>query len=151
MSLPSQNDIDTIVQRIETAAVDIDLNYADWRDLGFALQRNNQNLIPPWKIGRCQFFRSVLKFVKALTITKTLIHHAALIFQQLPAETPDHTPTVSLQQRLLQSLPKKFDSKKYLEVVKLLNILDKAAEKQIEKYLQSNHIERILHGVYRKK
>jgi hypothetical protein len=47
MSLPSQNDIDTIVQRIETAAVDIDLNYADWRDLGFALQRNNQNLIPP--------------------------------------------------------------------------------------------------------
>ena len=30
-------------------------------------------------------------FNTALTITKTLIHHAALIFQRLPTETPAHT------------------------------------------------------------
>ena len=45
--LPAQNlpieevggasDIETITQRIESAAVDIAPNYADWRDLGFAL------------------------------------------------------------------------------------------------------------------
>ena len=32
-----KTDIETITARIETAAVDIAPNYADWRDLGFAL------------------------------------------------------------------------------------------------------------------
>jgi hypothetical protein len=36
-SFCSNNDIETITQRIEAAAVDIAPNYADWRDLGFAL------------------------------------------------------------------------------------------------------------------
>ena len=31
------NDIEEIVSRIETSAIDIAPNYADWRDLGFAL------------------------------------------------------------------------------------------------------------------
>jgi hypothetical protein len=90
-------------------------------------------------------------FQTALTITKTLIHHAALIFQQLPAETPDHAPTVAPQQRLLQSLPPEFDRKAYLAAAKLLNIPDKTAEKQVERYLQGNLIERISHDVYRKR
>jgi len=90
-------------------------------------------------------------FNAALTITKTLIHHAALIFQQLPAETPDHTPSINPQQRLLQSLPQEFDRKKYLEIAQQLNIPDKTAEKQIERYLNGNLIERIVHGTYRKK
>ena len=90
-------------------------------------------------------------FTAALTITKTLIHHAALIFQQLPTETPEHTPNINPQQRLLQSLPSEFDRKKYLETAKMLNIPDKTAEKQIERYLNSNLIERITHGVYRKR
>jgi len=89
-------------------------------------------------------------FNTALTITKALIHHAALIFQQLPTETPEHTPNINPQQRLLQSLPQEFDRKKYLEIAKTLNIPDKTAEKQIERYLQSNLIERISHGNYRK-
>jgi hypothetical protein len=33
----NQSDIETITQRIEQAAIDIAPNYADWRDLGFAL------------------------------------------------------------------------------------------------------------------
>jgi hypothetical protein len=33
----SQDDIETIVQRVENACTDIAPNYADWRDLGFAL------------------------------------------------------------------------------------------------------------------
>jgi hypothetical protein len=33
----SQSDIETITQRIEASTVDIAPNYADWRDLGFAL------------------------------------------------------------------------------------------------------------------
>jgi hypothetical protein len=33
----SDSDIETITQRIESSAVDIAPNYADWRDLGFAL------------------------------------------------------------------------------------------------------------------
>src|SRR5574344_1717590 len=36
-SLSSNNDIEEITQRIEAAAADIAPNYADWRDLGFAL------------------------------------------------------------------------------------------------------------------
>ncbi len=74
-------------------------------------------------------------FQTALTITKTIIHHAAI------------TP----QQRLLQSLPQEFDRKKYLEVAKTLNIPDKTAEKQIERYLNSNLIERIGHGIYKRR
>ena len=34
---PAGSDIETITQRIESSAVDIAPNYADWRDLGFAL------------------------------------------------------------------------------------------------------------------
>jgi hypothetical protein len=90
-------------------------------------------------------------FQTSLTITKTLIHHAALIFQQLPAETPDHTPSVQPQQRLLQALPHEFDRKTYLTAAKTLNIPDKTAEKQIERYLQGGLIERVAHGVYRKR
>lgn len=46
ISLPSKSpsfgrvkeaDIDIITKRIESAAIDIAPNYADWRDLGFAL------------------------------------------------------------------------------------------------------------------
>jgi len=33
----SGSDIETITQRIESASVDIAPNYADWRDMGFAL------------------------------------------------------------------------------------------------------------------
>lgn len=36
-SFCTDNDIETIARRIETAATDIAANYADWRDLGFAL------------------------------------------------------------------------------------------------------------------
>jgi hypothetical protein len=36
-SFCSNNDIETITQRIETTATDIAPTYADWRDLGFAL------------------------------------------------------------------------------------------------------------------
>src|SRR5574344_113321 len=36
-SLSSNADIEEITKRIEAAAVDIAPNYADWRDLGFAL------------------------------------------------------------------------------------------------------------------
>lgn len=36
-SLNPDNDIETITKRIESASIDISPNYADWRDLGFAL------------------------------------------------------------------------------------------------------------------
>jgi hypothetical protein len=41
-------------------------------------------------------------FQTALTITKTLIHHSTLIFQQLPTDPPEHNPNIQPQQRLLQ-------------------------------------------------
>jgi len=40
---------------------------------------------------------------------------------------------------------------KYLEIAKTLNIPDKTADKQMEKYLQTNRIERISHGNYQKR
>jgi hypothetical protein len=92
-----------------------------------------------------------IDFNAAMEITKILIHHAALIFKQLPTETTEHAPNINPQQRLLQALPPEFDRKKYLEVAKTLDIPDKTAEKQVEKYLQSNFIKRIAHGVYRKR
>jgi hypothetical protein len=51
----------------------------------------------------------------------------------------------------LLALPPEFDRKAYLAAAKSLNIPDKTAEKQIERYLNSNQIERIAHGIYRKK
>jgi len=36
-SLSSDNDIETITKRIESTGIYIAPNYADWRDLGFAL------------------------------------------------------------------------------------------------------------------
>ena len=94
-------------------------------------------------------------FQTALTITQTLIHHAAFIFQQLPQQPPviaglTRNLTTTPQQKLLQSLPQEFDRKKYLEIAKELNIPHKTAEKQIEKYLQTNQIQRIAHGTYQK-
>ena len=93
-----------------------------------------------------------LDFNTAIEITKVLVLHAAFIFQQLHTETKEHSQTiVAPQQRLLQSLPQNFDRKTYLSVAKSLNIPDKTAEKQIEKYLNNNLIERIAHGNYQKK
>ena len=74
-------------------------------------------------------------FNASLTITKTLILHAALIFQQLPTETLEHSPNINPQHRLLQVLPQEFDRKKYLEIAKTLNIPDQTVKKQIERYL----------------
>ena len=92
-----------------------------------------------------------IDFQTALTITQTLIHHAALIFHQLPSETPEQNSNNQPQHRLLQSLNQEFDRKAYLVCAKSLNIPEKTAEKQIERYLRSNQIERISHGVYRKR
>ena len=36
-NIDTSNEIETITQRIEAASIDIAPNYADWRDLGFAL------------------------------------------------------------------------------------------------------------------
>jgi hypothetical protein len=85
---------------------------------------------------------SDIDFQAALEITTTLIQHANLIFQQLPAETAEYTINIVPQQRLLQSLPQNFDRKKYLEVAKSLNIPNKTTKKQIE---------RVAHGSYIKK
>jgi hypothetical protein len=104
-----------------------------------------------FSIVNSQLICSPTDFTTALSITKTLIHHAALIFQQLPTETPEHTTNNNPQQRLLQSLPQEFDRTKYLEIAQSLNISGKTAEKQIGRYLQNNLIERISPGNYRKK
>jgi integrase len=94
-------------------------------------------------------------FQTALTITQTLIHHATFIYKTLPEQTviaglTRNPQTNTPQQKLLQSLPQEFDRKKYLETAQTLNIPNKTAEKQIEKYLQTNLIERIAHGIYQK-
>ena len=94
---------------------------------------------------------SDLDFNAALSITQTLIRHSALIFRQLPAETPDHAHSINPQQRLFHALPQEFDRRKYLEIAQSMNIPAKTAEKQIERYLKDNLIERIAHGIYRKR
>jgi hypothetical protein len=48
-------------------------------------------------------------------------------------------------------LPHEFDRKAYLAAAKTLNIPNKTAEKQIERYLNLNQIERISHDLYRKR
>ena len=63
---------------------------------------------------------------------------------------PDHAHGINPQQRLFHALPQEFDRKKYLEIANSLNIPAKTAEKQIERYLKDNLIERIAHGIYRK-
>jgi hypothetical protein len=72
-------------------------------------------------------------FQIALNITKSLIHHAILIFQQLSVETLDHMPSITPQQRSLQTLLQEFDRKKYLDAAKTLNTPDKTADKQFAK------------------
>ena len=90
-------------------------------------------------------------FSTALSISKTLIQHAAIIFQQLnPIESTEPKPNMNLQQIFLNALPQQFDRQKYLEIAKTLQIPDKTAEKQILKFLQTNLIQRFSHGNYMK-
>ena len=63
-SLSSNNDIEEITCRIETAATDIAPNYADWRDLGFALaDALGEN-------GR-QYYHRLSRFYSGYTETET--------------------------------------------------------------------------------
>jgi predicted transcriptional regulator len=68
----------------------------------------------------------------------------------LPAQT--ETPKQPNQkQQFLETLPPEFSRQDYLTIAKNLNIPDKTAQRHIEKYLQTNLIERISHGNYRKR
>jgi len=65
-------------------------------------------------------------------------------------------PTLNSQlstpkQSLFQALPPQFDRPTYLEIATQLQIPDKTAEKQIERYLSANLLERIARGIFRKR
>jgi hypothetical protein len=89
-------------------------------------------------------------FNTALELVKILIQHAARIYEALPTETEKPTQP-NPKQQILEALPPEFSRQDYLTISKNLNIPDKTAQRHIEKYLQTNLIERISHGNYRKK
>lgn len=83
-------------------------------------------------------------------MAKTLLNHAAYIFEQLPKNEQSKQSDTPPQMRLLLALPPEFDRQTYLSVAQKIGIPDKTAEKQIEAYLKTQKINRIKHGLYSK-
>ncbi|MEI8202919.1 MAG: DUF3987 domain-containing protein [Bacteroidota bacterium] len=79
---------------------------------------------------------SDIDFDISLVIVKTLVRHAAHVFQQLPTEQQAAT-TINTKLQLLEALPQQFDRQIYLTVAQRLNIPAKTAEKQIARFVRS--------------
>jgi hypothetical protein len=88
-------------------------------------------------------------FNASLEIVKTLIQHAAKVYDALPAETTP-LPPPNQKQLFLEALPPQFSRQDYLTTAKRLEIPDKTAEKHIAKFTQSRLINHFAHDKYKK-
>lgn len=89
-------------------------------------------------------------FNSALEIIRTLVKHASKVFTDLPEDAPLATKK-NQRELFLDKLPQKFNRQGYLEVAKLLEIVDKTAEGYISKFVKSGLIFRLKQDSYEKK
>ena len=88
-------------------------------------------------------FRSELK----------LLMHAAMMFQMLP-ENKDAAPGeighTLIQKQFFEMLPTDFTKQDAVKQAEVLGVSVKTIEVWLQKYIESSHIERVMHGSYRK-
>ena len=80
--------------------------------------------------------------------------HAAMVFQMMPelkATPVGEIGTNMLQRQFFQMLPTAFSKQEAVEQAKVLGVPQKTMEDWLKKSIQRSNIERVSHGLYRKK
>ena len=92
-------------------------------------------------------------FQTMLLIGHKLLMHAAMVFQMMPELKATPMGEIGgnmLQRQFFQMLPTDFTKQDAITQAEVLGISVKTIEVWLQKYIQSSHIERVMHGSYRK-
>ena len=82
-----------------------------------------------------------------------LLMHAAMVFQIMPKLKATPVGEIGgnmLQRQFFQMLPTDFTKQDAVEQAQVLGVSIKTIEVWLQKYIQSSHIERVMHGIYHK-
>ena len=92
-------------------------------------------------------------FETMILIAHKLLMHSAMMFQMLP-ENKDAVPgeigQTLIQRQFFDMLPADFTKQDAVKQAEVLGVSIKTIEVWLQKYIQSSHIERVMHGSYRK-
>ena len=92
-------------------------------------------------------------FQTMLLIGHKLLMHAAMVFQMMPELKATPVGEIGgnmLQKQFFQMLPTDFTKQEAVKQAEVLGVSVKTIEVWLQKYIQSSHIERVMHGSYRK-
>jgi|GEM_PF-694033 len=92
-------------------------------------------------------------FQTMLLIGHKLLMHAAMVFQMMPELKATPVGEIGgnmLQRQFFQMLPTDFTKQDAVKQAEVLGVSVKTIEVWLQKYIQSSHIERVMHGSYRK-
>ena len=92
-------------------------------------------------------------FETMLLIGHKLLMHAAMMFQMLPTSkdaTPGEIGQNLVQKQFFQMLPTDFTKQDAVKTAEVLGVGVKSLERWLLKFVQSNDLQRISHGLYRK-
>ena len=92
-------------------------------------------------------------FQTMLLIGHKLLMHAAMVFQMMPELKATPVGEIGgnmLQRQFFQMLPTDFTKQEAVKQAEVLGVSVKTIEVWLQKYIQSSHIERVMHGIYRK-
>ena len=92
-------------------------------------------------------------FETLLLIGHKLLLHAAMMYQMLPKSkdaTPGEIGQSLIQKQFFQMLPTDFTKQNAIEQAKVLGVSVKSLERWLLKFVQSNDLQHISHGLYRK-
>ena len=79
--------------------------------------------------------------------------HAAMVFQMMPELIATPVGEIGgnmLQKQFFQMLPTDFTKHEAVKQAEVLGVSVKTIEVWLKKYIESSHIERVMHGSYRK-
>ena len=92
-------------------------------------------------------------FQTMLLIGHKLLMHAAMVFQMMPELKATPVGEIGgnmLQRQFFQMLPTDFTKQEAVKQAEVLGVSVKTIEVWLKKYIESSHIERVMHGSYRK-
>ena len=92
-------------------------------------------------------------FQTMLLIGHKLLMHAAMVFQMMPELKATPVGEIGgnmLQKQFFQMLPTDFTKQEAVKQAEVLGVSVKTIEVWLQKYIESSHIERVMHGSYRK-